>query len=146
TVHLPRLHDRRDDIAGLFLHLAQEAADRHGREVPPLAPAALADLAQRDWPGNIRELRNLAECHVLGLPVQGLDPSLPRRGRLAEQVDSFERTVIAGALGAAGGSLRTTYEILGVSRKTLYEKMQKHGLSRQDFLAGPRAAERVEDD
>ncbi len=48
--------------------------------------------------------------------------------RLAERVAEFERSVIAGAIAAHRGHLRAVYESLGISRKTLYEKMQKHGL------------------
>jgi two-component system C4-dicarboxylate transport response regulator DctD len=51
--------------------------------------------------------------------------------RLAERVAGFERSVIAGAIAAHGGHLRRVYEQLGISRKTLYEKIQKHGLDRR---------------
>ena len=44
---------------------------------------------------------------------------------------AFERSLIAGAIAAHGGRLRAVYESLGISRKTLYEKMQKYGLDRR---------------
>jgi two-component system C4-dicarboxylate transport response regulator DctD len=57
--------------------------------------------------------------------------------RLADRVADFERSIIAGALLASNGSLKTVYETLGVSRKTLYEKMQKYGLDRREFAVEP---------
>jgi two-component system C4-dicarboxylate transport response regulator DctD len=54
-------------------------------------------------------------------------------------VAGFERNVIAGAIAAHGGHLRRVYESLGISRKTLYEKMQKHGLDRKLILEGDEA-------
>ena len=56
--------------------------------------------------------------------------------RLADRVAGFERSVIAAAITAHGGHLRRVYEALGISRKTLYEKMQKHGLDRRLIVDG----------
>ena len=95
----------------------------------------LAMLSQRDWPGNVRELRNWAERMVLGLEADAAEPSTGLSGKLADRVAAFEKTVLMAELQASGGSLRTVYERLGLSRKTLYEKMQKHGLKREDFTA-----------
>ncbi|MGB1027399.1 MAG: helix-turn-helix domain-containing protein, partial [Rhodospirillaceae bacterium] len=52
---------------------------------------------------------------------------------LVDQVGLFEKKVIAASLAASDGNLKATYESLGLSRKTLYEKMQKYGLRREDF-------------
>ena len=129
VLHVPPLSARREDVPLLFLHLVRESAARHGIAEREVAPAYLSDLAARDWPGNVRELRNLAERYALGL--EGGD-ELPAEGaRLAERVAEFERGLIAGAIAAHGGRLRPVYETLGISRKTLYEKMQKHGLDRR---------------
>ena len=57
-----------------------------------------------------------------------------RDTRLADKVADYERSVIAAAIAAHGGKLRAVYETLGISRKTLYEKMQKHGLDRRLIL------------
>ena len=95
-------------------------------------PAELiADIAGRLWPGNVRELRNAADRFVLGL--DGAADEMRGDGgpqRLAEKVAAYERNLIASALAAHGGSLKRVYEQLGVSRKTLYEKMQKYGLDK----------------
>jgi two-component system C4-dicarboxylate transport response regulator DctD len=135
TVRVPPLLDRREDIPLLFLQLVREAAARHGTEERVPEPELLATLSVRDWPGNLRELRNAAERFVLGLDwiEEGAGPASPR---LAERVAGFERSVIAGAIAAHGGHLRKVYESLGISRKTLYEKMQKHGLDRRLIVDG----------
>jgi two-component system, NtrC family, C4-dicarboxylate transport response regulator DctD len=129
-LRVPPLDARREDIPLLFLHLMREAAGRHSAPERAPDPEFLGDLAARDWPGNVRELRNAADRYVLGIdwiPVAGTGEPL----RLAERVAGFERSVIAATIAAHSGHLRPVYEQLGVSRKTLYEKMQKHGLDRR---------------
>jgi two-component system C4-dicarboxylate transport response regulator DctD len=129
SLNIPPLSARREDIPLLFLQLAREAGARHSVQGRAPSPEFLAELAARDWPGNVRQLRNAADRFVLGLdwlsPIQGAEGP-----HLAQRVASFERSVIAGAIAAHGGHLRRVYESLGISRKTLYEKMQKHGLAR----------------
>jgi two-component system, NtrC family, C4-dicarboxylate transport response regulator DctD len=129
-LRVPPLLARREDIPLLFLQLVREAAARHSVPDRVPEPEMLADLAGRDWPGNVRELRNTADRFVLGLDWMP-GASGPEVPRLADRVAGFERAVIAGAIAAHGGRLRRVYESLGVSRKTLYEKMQKHGLDRR---------------
>ena len=87
----------------------------------------------RDWPGNVRELRNAAERMALGLDPDFARPEAQGDDSLAAQVAAHERRVIAAALAANGGSIKATYAALRLSRKALYEKMQRHGLSRDDF-------------
>jgi len=132
TVTLPPMSQRMDDAPRLFHHLVNQAALRYRREAPEPTAEVLAQVAARDWPGNVRELRNAADRYVLGL---GLDEDAPVSvsGSLATQVEDFEKNAIAAALMANRGSLKATYEALGLSRKTLYEKMHKHGLRREDF-------------
>ncbi len=137
TVRVPPLSARREDIPLLFLQLVREAAARHGVEDRVPEPELLADLSARDWPGNVRELRNAADRFVLDLDwMEGAGSATPR---LAERVAGFERSVIAGAIAAHRGHLRKVYESLGISRKTLYEKMQKHGLDRRLIVDGDEA-------
>lgn len=133
TLTLPTLAERREDIPILFMHLVEAAAVRHRRSDIKVTPSAIGDLARRDWPGNIRELRNAADRYVLGLGQGGSEAPGEGGSRLADRVAEFERSIIAGALIAANGSLKAVYEQLGVSRKTLYEKMQKYGLDKRDF-------------
>lgn len=138
-LRVPALSERREDVPLLFLQLVREAAARHAQLLgsgpersPP--PEMLADLAARPWPGNVRELRNVAERWALGLDWMGAGEEGLAAARLPERVAAFERSVIAAAIAAAGGRLRPAYEALGIGRKTLYEKMQKHGLDRQLLL------------
>lgn len=133
TLRLPPLSERREDIPELFLSLLAAAAARTGRDTPEVPGAVLAALATRDWPGNVRELRNAAERLAMGLDA-GLWPLAPEAsGTLADRMAAHEKALIAASLAAHGGSLKSTYEALGLSRKALYEKMQRHGLSRDSF-------------
>ena len=135
VLHVPPLSARREDIPLLFLQLVRESAARHSVPERDVPPAFLSGLAARDWPGNVRELRNLAERVVLGL--EGTETAQADGARLAERVAAFERSLIAGAIAAHGGRLRAVYETLGISRKTLYEKMQKYGLDRRLIVEAP---------
>ena len=129
-IRVPSLAQRRADLPLLFPQLVRESAARHGVEDRPVPPEVLAALATRDWPGNVRELRNAAERFALGLD-QPEPAATPGGTRLADRVADFERGLIASTIGAHGGRLKPVYETLGISRKTLYEKMQKHGLDRR---------------
>lgn len=135
TLRLPTLEDRREDIAPLFLKLlGAVAAARGGMPPPEVAPGLLRALAARAWPGNVRELRNVAERHVMGLDPIDANPTSSDAGEsLAAQMAAHEKALIAATLASHGGSLKACYTALGLSRKALYEKMQKHGLSREDF-------------
>ena len=135
VLHVPPLSARREDIPLLFLQLVRESAARHSVPERDVPPAFLSGLAARDWPGTVRELRNLAERVVLGL--EGTETPQADGARLAERVAAFERSLIAGAIAAHGGRLRAVYETLGISRKTLYEKMQKYGLDRRLIVEAP---------
>lgn len=134
TIRMPGLDQRREDIPLLFLRHLAEASQRAGRPMPEIAPAILGEIAARDWPGHVRELRNAAERMALGLDIaQG--PDATASATLAERMAAHEKALISAALTAHGGSLKATYESMGLSRKALYEKMQKHGLDRSDYRA-----------
>jgi two-component system, NtrC family, C4-dicarboxylate transport response regulator DctD len=135
---VPPLAARREDIPILFARLLAEAAARQRVEPPHPGPAVLADLMRRDWAGNVRELRNAAERYALGLgagdgAARTADPD--PTGRLADRVAGFERAEIIRALIAHRGVLRRVHESLGLSRKTLYEKMQKLGIDKTSLAA-----------
>ena len=137
TIRMPPLSARREDIPTLFLTFVRQAADRHGYPSPMVPGAVLDAIAARDWPGNARELRNAAERYVMGLP------DVPERAAataatLSERVAEHERALIAASLAANAGRMKETYEALGISRKALYEKIQRYGLDRESF-SGPDA-------
>jgi len=133
TVIIPSLRERLDDAPRLFQHLLENAARRFQRETPDVSPDVLAALCHMEWPGNVREMRNVAERFVLGLGIDEHSEEPAKRG-LAEQVEQFEKATIAATLSAHDGNLKDSYESLQMSRKTLYEKMQKYGLRREDFV------------
>lgn len=129
TVRVPPLSARRDDIASLFLNLAAQAAARYSKPVPDVPAEVLSQMATQTWPGNVRELRNAADRFVLGLdPASTQDSTVDYS--LSARMAAHEKALIMAALTAHGGSLKQTYAALGLSRKALYEKMQKHGLSK----------------
>lgn len=138
-VDIPPLRDRKEDVPMLFHHFVLIAAARYDRESVPLDAGQAARLMQRSWPGNVRELRNLAERYVLLGPA-ALDENEPvdtanvaGRQTLAEMMDGFERSAIISALNACHGSIKDTMVQLGIARKTLYDKMRKHGLDKAQF-------------
>lgn len=132
TLRLPPLRDRAEDIPRLFQRFVADATDRFSRPSLAVPPERLLSIATEKWPGNLRELRHEAERYVLGIDGDHDETANAEFGLVA-QLERFERSVIAAALAANDGNLKATYELLGLSRKTLYEKMQKHGLSREDY-------------
>jgi len=125
------LRERRDDIALLFQHFVTKAAEMYEREVPAISSDTIGALVSHDWPGNVRELQNIAMRYVLGAEMELLNPQqsvMPKCGTLAEKVSAFEKQVIEYSIREHQGSLKATYEALGVSRKTLYDKIQKHDI------------------
>ena len=130
---VPSLTERREDIPRLFIQLANEAARRYRRDFPDIPTTLLANIGASDWPGNVRQLRNEADRFVLGLsdPDEMLSQSRPQK--LSERVAAYEKKVIAAELAARAGILKETHEALGLSRKSLYEKMQKYGLAKSEF-------------
>jgi len=138
SLTVPPLSVRAEDIPILFARLLAEAAARQRVEPPVPGPAALRGLMARGWPGNVRELRNAAERFALGLGTGQTDTQTETEGagggRLAERVAAYEKAEIERALAAHGGALKPVYEALGLSRKTLYEKMQKLGIDKSRFV------------
>ncbi|SFX78714.1 sigma-54-dependent transcriptional regulator [Marinospirillum alkaliphilum] len=142
TLEIPPLRERREDIPLLFQHFAIVAATRSGLEAPTPTPAQSSMLMSHDWPGNVRELRNLAERYVLLGATCDYDLEQLMFGNsgkqaltLPEQVEMFEKSLIEQALARNKGSIKNTLEDLCLPRKTLYDKLKKYGLSREDFLA-----------
>ncbi|WP_157014342.1 sigma-54-dependent transcriptional regulator [Mesorhizobium xinjiangense] len=136
ALRIPALRERTDDIPLLFAHLCREARARYRREIPSMTPALEADLTAHDWPGNVRELRNAADRWVLGLwrgfTAQGDATEGDGAGPLAERVAAFEKSVILAELARNGGRQKETYEALGISRKGLYDKLRRLGISGPD--------------
>ncbi|UHS57956.1 sigma-54-dependent transcriptional regulator [Agrobacterium vaccinii] len=137
TVHVPSLAQRRSDIPLLFLQLVREAAARYGRDDLDVPSDIVSTLAMQEWPGNVRELRNAADRLVLGLDgsaSDGAQTASESAASLSDKVAEFEKSVLARAIALHKGNLKAVYETLGISRKTLYEKMQKHALTKHDLV------------
>lgn len=134
TIHVPPLSERPEDIPLLFLRLVEEANLRHQRQ-QALDPSIATAMMAKDWPGNVRELRNAAERYVLFADVrEDLADHATDPGTLAARMDAVERKMILGALAAHSGNLKDVYEALGLSRRTLYDKMRRYDLRREDYL------------
>ncbi|MDN2662241.1 sigma-54 dependent transcriptional regulator [Psychromonas sp. 14N.309.X.WAT.B.A12] len=136
TLDLPPLRQRKEDIAPLFHHFLLVAAARYGKAAPALPADSLQALISHDWPGNVRELRNAAERFILLGSLSDLNHANNNMSAglsLSEQVEVFEKTLIEQALSLSNGSIKNTMEALTLPRKTLYDKMQKHGLQKQNF-------------
>ena len=144
TLEIPPLRTRREDISTLFQHFVLVAAANNACEVPAIDARALRVLTGHDWPGNCRELRNIAERYVLlgenyNYDLAALMQSDEQIGTglsLAEQVASFERALIGQALKRHQGNMRAITESLNIPRKTLADKMKKYGLETQDYRQG----------
>ena len=127
-IHLPPLRERREDIPLLFEHFSLLAARRYERAAPLLTSVQLAELMGYAWPGNVRELRNVADRFVLGLLGDGLpmtgEPQRMPLG-LPEQIEHFERAVLADALQRHHGEIAATAKSLQVPKQTLYDKLRR---------------------
>ncbi|WP_409265235.1 sigma-54-dependent transcriptional regulator [Pseudomonas sp. KCJK8521] len=132
-LRLAPLRERREDIPLLFEHFARAAGEKLGRAAPPLSGAQLAQLLSHDWPGNVRELANAAERHALGLGSPNIEVT-PAGQSLSEQMEAFEAQCLRAALRQHRGEIKAVMEALQLPRRTLNEKMQRHGLVREDFI------------
>jgi two-component system C4-dicarboxylate transport response regulator DctD len=132
-LRLPPLRERREDIPLLFGHFSRQAAERMGRNAPIVSGGQLSHLLSHDWPGNVRELANAAERQVLGLDKPG-SVDMPEGQSLAAQQEAFEAHCLRSALSRHRGDIKAVLHELQLPRRTLNEKMQRHGLIREKFL------------
>ncbi|MFG6447416.1 sigma-54-dependent transcriptional regulator [Roseateles sp. BYS180W] len=135
TLVLPPLRQRREDIPLLFQHFVAQACARYEREAPELQPQRLRELMAHDWPGNVREIRNAADRFVLSLDE--LDPGAAAHSTptlsLARQMEQVEKALIEQALRRCQGKIAPTMELLGTPKKTLYDKLHRHGIVPEQF-------------
>jgi DNA-binding NtrC family response regulator len=144
----PPLRTRGEDILTLFSRQAEQFADEYGCETPQLSAQEAAQLLQAPWPGNVRQLINLAERAVLqsrrgqgtitSLLMSDSDnmaPVMTTEGKpLKEYVESFEKMLIDNTMRRHKGSIQAVMDELQLPRRTLNEKMAKYGLQRSDYL------------
>ncbi|MBV7379205.1 sigma-54-dependent transcriptional regulator [Maritimibacter dapengensis] len=148
TITLPPLRQRGEDILMLFTRFADGFAEEYGCAAPAVTAQEAAQLLQAPWPGNIRQLINIAERAVLqsrrgsgtisSLLMNDHDdvqPVVTTEGKpLKEYVEAFERMLIDNTMRRHKGSIVGVMEELSLPRRTLNEKMAKYGLQRADYL------------
>lgn len=133
---LPPLRERTDDLPAIVAQLLADLGERFGRPGLSVAPAALAWFREYPWPGNLRELRNLLErALVLAVggprdPVPPLDPPLPQGAveGAPRTLLEVEKEEIRRALAYTRGNQTRAAELLGISRKALWEKRKRYGI------------------
>ncbi|MCR9111000.1 sigma-54 dependent transcriptional regulator [Marivita sp. XM-24bin2] len=144
----PPLRNRGEDILTLFTALADQFAEEYGCDAPQVSAQEAAQLLQAPWPGNVRQLINLAERAVLqsrrgtgtiaSLLMSDHDemqPVMTTEGKpLKEYVEAFERMLIDNTMRRHRGSIASVMDELCLPRRTLNEKMAKYGLQRSDYL------------
>ncbi|MBX2880147.1 MAG: sigma-54 dependent transcriptional regulator [Granulosicoccus sp.] len=134
TLQIPPLRERKEDIPLLFHHFYDKAKKRNNRDVKRPSVEFVNSLLQHEWPGNVRELQNFAERAAIGLPLEvpgGTEEC--SKSSLADKMDTYEKLTIERELLKQQGNINQTYAALGVSRKTLYDKMKKYGLSKNEI-------------
>lgn len=130
-VRIPALSERPEDIPVLFRHYVAQAAEQAGVTAPEVTPGIVSTLMARDWPGNARALMSHAMRFTLGLAPE--DTNAGDGLGLVEQVAQVERSLLAEALRDHQGKAAATADALKLPRKTLYDKLTKHGLKPEDF-------------
>src|SRR5581483_4555496 len=146
AIHLPPRRERTEDIEPLASHFIETVNKKLGKQVTGLTPEALDVLLRAPWPGNVRELSNVIEramivakrpqiavedlpAHLLGpTPPAGEAVPAPTPGTPDLSLEAAERDQIRRALEAAAGRRVAAARLLGLSRRTLYRKLDKYGL------------------
>ena len=135
-IELPPLRDRREDIPLLVEHFVQKFSLAMNKRITRIAPAAMNQLQQQPWMGNVRELENAVERAM----VVAQEPELreqdfifksqqatPAAGR---SLDEMERAHILRVLDECGGNQSRAAEVLGIDRVTLHHKLKRYGWTR----------------
>ncbi|HSB10558.1 MAG TPA: sigma-54 dependent transcriptional regulator [Blastocatellia bacterium] len=141
TVELPRLVDRLEDLAPLADEFVRQFASRSGRSGMSLSSQALEVLSTYDFPGNVRELRNIIEHAVLTANGNVIEPAglpeylksaarLMHSRRAKPSLAELEAVYIREVLEHTRGNKTRAAEILGISRKNLYEKMRRYNIGK----------------
>lgn len=148
TIVLPPLRQRGEDILQLFTRLSAQFAEEYGCAAPELTAQEAAQLLQAPWPGNVRQLVNIAERAVLQnrrgsgsitsllmADNEASGPALTTEGKpLKDYVEAFERMLIDNTMRRHKGSIAAVMDELCLPRRTLNEKMAKYGLQRADYV------------
>ncbi|PSW10788.1 DNA-binding response regulator [Photobacterium rosenbergii] len=140
SLDLPPLNQRREDISLLFHNFLRTDCSRFGIEPPHIDNQLELWLNEQSWSGNVRELRQFAERYALmgskAITPQHHDPNQQSlTATLTERVADFECKVLHDALNRHHGRLKDVQQELGLARKTLYDKMKKYHIDKNEFKA-----------
>lgn len=131
TFILPPLRDRPEDLLPLARSILRDLSARFGKQKTlEIDDEALAWMRGYDWPGNVRELRNVLERALLASDSDRICPVPPQERRAAapRSLAECEREAIRAALAYSRGHTGKAAEILGISRKSLWERRRRLGL------------------
>ena len=149
TINVPPLRDRQGDSLLIAQVLLQQMSERFGKPTRGLAPDAIRAIQAHPWPGNVRELENrikgavimadgvVVTANDLGLKDPGEDPEYLNL-RVARQ--RAEVQAARQALAMARGNLSRAAELLGVTRPTLYDLIERHHIDVSSFARGGASA------
>ena len=135
-INVPPLSDRVEDIPALVEHFLNYYAKKYHKNVTTIIPAALDKLKRYAWPGNIRELQHALERAVIMTDSSSLQESDFLFGRSLSSsanadtlnLDEVEKAAIAKALQMHNGNISKAADELGLTRASLYRRMEKYGL------------------
>ena len=136
-IHIPPLRERGDDIVLLAEHFLQKYAHKYKKEIQGLSREAKQKLLRYSWPGNVRELQHAIERAVVLAQFGWLRPDdfmltpQPEKKSLLDEtlnLEELELKAIQRAMKKAVGNVSNAAEMLGITRYTLYRKLQKLGL------------------
>jgi DNA-binding NtrC family response regulator len=146
SIHVPALRDRREDIPLLVQAFIEEFNAKYDKRIRSVDEAALRRLAANPWPGNVRELRNTLERAAIVCGGELITPAhlppptgaAPEGGagagdaatvsfRIGTSLDEAEKGLILRTLAALGNNKTRTAEVLGISLKTLHNKLKTYG-------------------
>ncbi|WP_210489906.1 sigma-54-dependent transcriptional regulator [Rufibacter aurantiacus] len=138
-LNLPALRDRLEDLPLLVDHFLKRYAQKYKQPAKSVSAAALERLKRYDWPGNIRELEHvlerasiISENHVLQPQdfffLQMQQPSFAENVPQTHNLDEVERATVVKAMGKYDGNISKAAKELGLSRASLYRRLEKYGL------------------
>jgi len=148
-IHLPPLRDHKDDLPLLIEHLLAEISEKHGKKVSGVGADVMDLFKSYPWPGNVRELRNVLERSAIAsdrgtitrqhLPSDfGRAPATTSMGLagvrfpVGTTVDAVERELIVQTLAATSQNKTRAAELLGISLKTLHNKLKEYEAGRKN--------------
>lgn len=144
-IQVPPLREHGSDIPELASHFLERSCRRVGRDIPRISPPAMELLVRNEWPGNIRELRNVIERALVfceGEEIHATDIQFTQRSKPSawfdaaedqnfqpRSLESLERELIARTLKWTNGNKREAARILGINRSTLDRKLERYEIS-----------------